>query len=136
MREINVLNVGDNVTVKVLNPSYDVKHLYSSNYYAPRYHVYSGTFVKEKWFDHDEIGLTTGNPRFPVRRIQISRILEVNDARVDLTNKTQQADFSETVVGSRGDIYVVSRKNGKMNCTCPGFSYHKSCRHVKQKKEF
>ena len=34
----------------------------------------------------------------------------------------------ESVVGSRGETYMVDRKNG--TCTCKGFLYRGQCRHL------
>ncbi|NBR61844.1 MAG: hypothetical protein EBT86_09400 [Actinobacteria bacterium] len=34
------------------------------------------------------------------------------------------------VVGSKGQIYTLTRANGQWQCTCPGYSYRGQCRHV------
>ena len=36
------------------------------------------------------------------------------------------------VRGSRGDIYKVVELNGNYSCTCSGFKFRGSCRHVKE----
>ena len=36
------------------------------------------------------------------------------------------------VKGSKGNEYLVIRQKGQYNCTCPGFTYRKSCRHIQE----
>jgi hypothetical protein len=36
------------------------------------------------------------------------------------------------VTGSKGDKYVVTLEENQYNCTCSGFRFRGSCRHVKQ----
>ena len=44
----------------------------------------------------------------------------------------QQNNSSGTrrVVGSKGQIYTLTRANGQWQCTCPGYSYRGQCRHA------
>jgi hypothetical protein len=37
-----------------------------------------------------------------------------------------------TVKGSKGDEYKVSEVNGNLSCTCSGFRFRGSCRHIKE----
>ena len=36
-----------------------------------------------------------------------------------------------TVIGSRGDQYTVNELDGNWTCTCSGFKFRGSCRHIK-----
>lgn len=36
------------------------------------------------------------------------------------------------VKGSKGDVYYVSEDNGKYICTCSGFKYHGTCKHIEK----
>jgi hypothetical protein len=36
------------------------------------------------------------------------------------------------VKGSKGDSYTVTVGSGKIHCTCSGFQFRKSCKHVKE----
>lgn len=40
-------------------------------------------------------------------------------------------EITHTVKGSKGDVYTVTRRaNGSWFCSCMGFHYRKTCRHV------
>ena len=44
-----------------------------------------------------------------------------------------QPPRTHTIIGSKGDKYTVSFDTaGRGNCTCVGFGYHRTCKHVKQ----
>lgn len=44
--------------------------------------------------------------------------------------------ISESVKSSKGDKeYLVTFRNGMWDCTCPGFSFRRKCRHTKELKE-
>ncbi len=126
-----MLNVGDTVTIKVKNVMYPVRHRYANGYVGPEYNKYTGTIMREKWFDADEIGITTGDPRFPFRRIHRSRIVEVMGAKVDYVPVKSNRE-TITVQGSKGNTYIVTKENGKATCTCPGFGFRKTCKHVQE----
>jgi len=36
------------------------------------------------------------------------------------------------VRGSKGDIYYVTEKNGGWKCSCIGYKYHSSCKHIQK----
>jgi len=97
-----MFNVGDTVTIKVRNALYEVRHRYANGYVGPEFNVYTGTIVREKFFDADEIGITTGDTRFPFRRIHRSRIVEVNSATIDYTPVKSSREVI-TVQGSKGN---------------------------------
>ena len=44
--------------------------------------------------------------------------------RDECTLRTADADWTEAVVGSRGNKYEVSHKAGSFRCTCRGYSFH------------
>ena len=39
---------------------------------------------------------------------------------------------SIAVKGSKGDVYYVSRVDGRLSCTCAGFVYRGECKHAKE----
>jgi len=125
-----MLTVGNTVTIKVKNILWPKRHLYAPGVVQNEYNVYTGTVMREKWFDSDEIGLTTGNPEFPFRRINRERIVEVNGATVTYTKPVVEQKVTITVQGSKGNTYVVTKEGSKKSCTCPGFSFRRTCKHL------
>lgn len=126
---MDLLQVNSKVVLKVKNMVWSYRDNYAPGVVNDEYNVYAGTIMREKWFDSSEIGITTGNPEFPFRRINRSRIVEVNGATVSHTPIVQKS--SEIVVkGSKGNNYIVTKHNGKASCTCPGFNFRRSCKHL------
>jgi hypothetical protein len=39
------------------------------------------------------------------------------------------------VEGSKGSTYTVREVNGAWSCSCPGYTYHRKCRHIAIKRE-
>jgi hypothetical protein len=127
---MDMLAIGNTVTIKVENILWPSRHLYATGVVSSQYNIYTGTIMREKWFGADEIGITTGNPDFPFRRIRRERILEVNGAEVKFTPPPKVERIERTVSGSKGNTYVVIKEGSRASCTCPGFSFRKTCKHL------
>lgn len=127
---MDLLEIGNAVTIKVENILWPHRHLYATGLVSSQYNYYTGTIMREKWFEADEIGITTNNPDFPFRRIRRERILEVNGAQVKFTPpvKVERTEFK--VTGSKGDTYTVIKEGSRSTCTCQGFSFRKTCKHL------
>ena len=128
-----MLTVGSTVTIKVLNPLWHARDRYANGYVGPKYNEYTGTVVYEKWYGDERIGLTTDMRHYPVRVIDKSRIVEVMGAKVDYV-PVKSSRETITVQGSKGNTYIVTKENGKATCTCPGFGFRKTCKHVQEVK--
>ena len=118
--------VNSRVRVRVRNNDF---HLYIPP--RPKYTVYEGTVVKPyPWLSVTEIALTTTNPNFPVRVINVAHAeqVELIAGQIDTVN---DHDRTIQVDGSRGKQYTVSRKGTRITCTCEGFTFRKSCKHLK-----
>ncbi len=126
-----MLTVGKTVTVKVRNPLYHARARYANGWIGPEFNEYTGTVVHEKWYGDDKIGLTTDVRGFPVRVLSRANIIEVSGAKVEYQPVKSSREVI-TVQGSKGQTYVVTKENGKATCTCPGFGFRKTCKHVQE----
>lgn len=124
-----MFNVGDIVTVKVRNALYDMRDRYANGYVGPEFTEYTGEVVHQKWYGDDKIGLTTDMRHYPVRVIDKDRIVEVSGAKVDYTPVKSNREVI-AVQGSKGKTYTIIKENGKATCSCPGFGFRKTCKHV------
>lgn len=122
------LEVGSVVTIRVRNIMWPHRHLYAAGVVSSEFNTYTGTIMRERWFDADEIGITTGNPDFPFRRIRRERIVDVNGVEFAPLPPVERSVF--TVTGSKGDTYTVIREGSRSSCTCAGFSFRKTCKHL------
>jgi hypothetical protein len=72
----------------------------------------------------------------PVREIALERVVAIEYA--DGTATTQELLVNDTqtwtVDGSRGSRYTVVRTKNKWSCTCSGFQFRKTCKHVKEQQ--
>ena len=123
-----MLTVGNTVTVKVRNSLYDVRDRYANGYIGSEFNEYTGIVVHEKWYGDDKIGLTTDMKHFPVRVLSLANIVEVMGAKVDYVPVKSNREVI-TVQGSKGKTYTIIKENGKVSCSCPGYSFRKSCKH-------
>ena len=87
---------------------------------------YVGEEVNVKWVKPHELALSTGNPEFPFRIIQRDLIVSIDNVAF-----TQQvsAVTTKVVKGSKGEDYIVTL-GPKPTCTCSGFQFRKTCKHV------
>lgn len=126
-----MLTEGQFVTIKVLNPLYHTRHRGAINAVGPEFNLYTGTIIRQKWFKPDEIGITTGDPNFPFRVINLARIVEVSGAAVDYSVAKSET-ITKTVQGSKGATYIVTKNGNNVHCTCTGFGFRKTCKHVQE----
>jgi hypothetical protein len=72
-----------------------------------------------------------------IREIPLDRITAIEYA--DGTDAVREAVRDDTqtwaVDGSRGSRYTVVRSKNVWTCTCAGFQFRKSCRHVKETQD-
>ena len=84
-----------------------------------------------KWLKPDEMAVT--NPAHPngFSILHKKNILWIKDADGRKAAVKIDSDYKQwTVQGSKGNSYLVIRQKGQYNCTCPGYTYRKSCRHI------
>ena len=84
-----------------------------------------------KWLKPDEMAVT--NPAHPngFSILHKKNILWIKDADGRKAAVKIDSDYKQwTIQGSKGNSYLVIRQKGQYNCTCPGYTYRKSCRHI------
>jgi len=71
-----------------------------------------------------------------IREIPVNRIIniEYSDGRIANAHSVDSDTRIWTVKGSSGAQYVVTVTNSTWSCTCPGFQFRRSCKHVVQLK--
>ena len=69
-----------------------------------------------------------------VREIPLNRVVDLiyADGRVAKSQTVEAAAKTWTVQGSRGSQYIVVKSQNAWSCTCPGFQFRKTCRHIKE----
>ena len=72
-----------------------------------------------------------------IREIPLNRIinLEYSDGRLANKHVTKENTQTWSVEGSKGSRYTVVRTQSAWACTCPGFQFRKSCRHIQELKD-
>ena len=113
--------------VKVQNPQFNRPGVWF--FEQPEFFEYEGNEVQVKWLMPNQIALSTGNPEFPFRVINKSTIASIDNKTVEQKDNTVK---TFTVKGSKGDSYTVTVSSSKMHCTCSGFQFRKSCKHIKE----
>jgi uncharacterized Zn finger protein len=109
--------------VKVKNTQWDHRDAYF--FEVPEFHIYEGDEVKVKWVKPEELALSTTIKDFSFRVIQRRLITELDDQPYSFETKAkdEQVRFVE---GSKGNVYEVRGST----CTCPGYTFRGSCKHV------
>jgi hypothetical protein len=69
-----------------------------------------------------------------IREIPLNRVTNVEyyDGRTANQELVKQDTETWSVAGSKGNKYTVIRTQSKWTCTCPGFQFRQSCRHIQE----
>ena len=67
-----------------------------------------------------------------IREIPLHRVtnIEYFDGHIATKESLDNTVKTFTVEGSRGSRYTVIQEKNKWTCTCPGFQFRKSCKHI------
>lgn len=129
MKQFTKPPVGASVTVTT---RYKEIYYYATNEWRDT--TYTGRVLPpEPWFKDGEFKLTCDEPHMPWRVINLKSVidLKVNGEDADLVDVNDDTKVV-TVKGSKGGEYYVTLKSGSaVSCTCPGFTYRHTCRHLK-----
>jgi hypothetical protein len=113
--------------VKVRNTQFNRPGIWM--FEQPEFFEFEGEEVQVKWLNPGEMALTTGNPEWPFRVIQ-RNLIDTIDGSVVQYKDSEVKTF--TVKGSKGDHYTVTVGGNRVHCTCSGFQFRKTCKHVKE----
>lgn len=112
--------------VKVRNQLYPMRSSYS--YPIPEFNTYEGEQVANpKWVLPGSICLATGDPEWPMRVLDVDSIVSV-DAESKTVSVADVKVFH--VAGSKGSSYTVTITPKGRTCTCPGFGFRNTCKHI------
>lgn len=97
----------------------------------PAYVEYEGTVLNPyKWLNDRQFCLT-GDDNWPIRVISMDAVEDIQ--LLSGTMKTiETAAKVWTIEGSKGNKYFVTRNSSKWDCTCPGFTFRKTCKHISE----
>lgn len=92
--------------------------------------TYEGELVATpNWINYEAICLATGrNDKFKFRVIAKKDIIEINGTK---NTYVEPVKVKEIIVeGSKGSKYTVTVDGNRSSCTCSGFQFRRSCRHI------
>jgi hypothetical protein len=79
--------------------------------------------------DPDLFGVLVPGSPVPLRVIDLRRVVSINGVKLVGTPELVEPQSVE-VKGSKGGSYMVTSRLGVWECTCPGFNFHRSCKHI------
>jgi hypothetical protein len=116
--------VGKVITVSTFHPFFNTRN------------TYTGTVCDSAKFDDPQsFRLSTGDGQFPLRVISLDVITALS---YDDGSKAEKADKKKIEVNAwqvksdsrKGGFYTVTRSGDHFACTCVGYGFRRSCRHV------
>jgi hypothetical protein len=120
------------LTVRVKNDAYAYRERFG--YHIPEYNDYTGdVYPNPKWVSDNNFCLTTNDSAFPFRIIDKESIIHgwLLSSRSKAKAEVQSPPTTYQVE-SKGKTYLITKDSrGKLSCNCTGFSYRKTCSHVK-----
>jgi hypothetical protein len=111
--------------LKVYNTTYERRTSYF--FEIPEFNFYDGEEVKVKWAKPEELAIKTDD-EVGLRIIQRKNIREIDGKPYSFEVKAKKEEV-RLVQGSNGKVYEVTSHS----CTCPGFTFRGTCKHVNQK---
>ena len=95
----------------------------------PAFHEYEGEVLTPyKWLSDREFCMS-GNTEWPIRVISMGLVEDIQLISGEFKEVNTGVQSFE-VEGSKGKKYTVTRLQTGWSCTCPGFQFRKSCKHV------
>jgi len=75
-------------------------------------------------------------PNVPIREICLASVVDLQyaDGTVAAKGKVEDSVKTLEVDGSKGAKYIVIKEGNKVSCTCPGFQFRRTCKHLEMIK--
>lgn len=100
----------------------------------PGSHIFEGVVVPNyKWLNDRQFCIT-GDDTMKVRVIDMNLVNDIELLSGDMKSVDTTVKVFE-VSGSKGNKYIVTKDSKGWDCTCPGFTFRKSCKHVSELSE-
>ena len=131
MQKHSIPTVGSKVRVITCRPNY---YIYTYKQEPFVYREYSGTVLRPEKFNKLGEFNMTGEGRMRMRTISLRDVHEMELLEGSFESK-QNNDIRAFHVGNE-KRYTVTVQGTKYNCTCTGFVYRKTCKHVKAIQSF
>lgn len=112
----------------VKNPMWDRRHLYFIH--IDQFNIFYGDLLPTpSWVGKDAICISADIPS-KMRIIPRHQIISIDDKAQEPTPETPLSKKTFKVNGSKGNVYTVTINGKYKNCTCPGFGFRRSCKHI------
>ena len=132
MKKFSKPQVGSQITVT----TYYEKAGYSP--LVPKSHTKVGVVVKSASYDEpDSFRLATDNKYYPISVVSLDSVVSLEYAdgtKGAMEDKKIVTVSAWEVPSSKNGSYTVTRSGSHYSCSCVGFQYRKSCKHVLQIK--
>ena len=124
---VAVPNVGSRVRVTTMYPN---TYAYRGEYDNYVTYTREGLVVKSIFNDPFYFAVETGAPDHPVSEYNAKSQHVVKIEYIVGGASQVSTETKAWKVKSKEKVYLVTRVNGKFNCSCKGFEFRRDCKHV------
>lgn len=113
----------------VRNPMYDKRHIYQ--FHIDEFDVFYGDPLPlPSWVERDSVCISAPELPAKMRIFPKHHVVKIDDKSVEFKQKLADSPRVIRVPGSKGASYTVTIDGAKKTCTCAGFSFRRSCKHI------
>jgi hypothetical protein len=124
---VNVPKIGSRVRVTTIYPNSYAYRGEDNNYVT---YTREGLVVKSIFNDPFMFAVETGAPDHPVSEYNAKSQHVVKIEYIVGGASQVSTETKAWKVKSKEKVYLVTRVNGKFNCSCKGFEFRRDCKHV------
>jgi hypothetical protein len=124
---VAVPNVGSRVRVTTMYPN---TYAYRGEYDNYVTYTREGLVVKSIFNDPFMFAVETGAPDHPVSEYNAKSQHVIKIEYIVGGASQVSTETKAWKVKSKEKVYLVTRVNGKFNCSCKGFEFRRDCKHV------